>query len=1179
MRPHRSVFSTILLLALGWPGMSAGAAWGQTSPYQSQSWTLEGPTPLYDNLNGNFGAVGGPVLAFAMAPNSSQTALAAAWDGGIWETLDAGADWTPITDSAATQAISALAFAPSNASTIYAGTGAPPLSASQPGIAGDGILASQNGGQSWTLEGQAVLAGFIITQIAVDPAQADHLLVSAVPVQGTSTGGLFESSDGGQSWTQLARGAVWSFAWQPASQQIAAGVAGVVEYSSQGGAFTAASGGLPTGFSRAAFTAEPANGNDIYALFANAQGGCAGLYFSGNGGASWSAVTLPANFINSIFETNSGGQGTGEYAMALAADPGNSSGLYAGGVDLWHSADGGASWTDLTNSSLGTASTMPARQHAVAFDANGNLWLGNDGGAWLSLNQGGSFINLNPTLWAEGIDAIAVEGNTLAAGTLEEGFLAGSPQTQWNVAAAAPAGNILNDASQQTLWAMGANAASLEVAVNGSLSFSPLYATTPNPGQDAAAAAFMPPLLGDSASPGTLFTGTDEIWESTNSGQSWNVLANPTQNTTITAMAWNGTQMLLGTATGEVMTSSDQGASWSSLGAGLTGDEITGIAAGTGSNVFAACEQINGNANSPCLYSWNGSSWSQTTGALPGGAIYAITADPLDANVIYAATTAGVYGTPDGGATWVELGTGLPKSQIRALRLRPARRLLLAGTAGRGLWSWPLETEARNAQAVSGGGQSGTVGMPLGSPLAAQIVNAFGYPVAGATVTWSDNGAGGKFAAGQTVTDAGGQTSNTYTLPNTAGALTLTASVPSGTAFSSASFSATAQAAAATQMLAYAGNQQSGTVHQPLPQPLVAMVEDSQGNPVGGYTVNFSDGGAGGGFSTAAATTYPNGQASVVYTLPATPGTVTVTATSASGETQLPAVTWSETANAAPGFALSLSPATQNVNWNSTATYTLTTQAIGGESQPIQLICTQPVTGCTVTQGTLTPGQTTTVSVATGSLATGSNVIGITGTIGSLQQTASAALVVTAPAVAMAATPTSATLAAGGAQTFIVSLTPSNGFTGTVTLSCAYGNNSMPYGMSCTPAPIPVNITGTNAGSATVSLTTLAASSGALPQIPYGKFPMWGGLILGIILLARRRKRGRRRWLAWGLLLPWLVILAGCGGAYYAPAPYTMPGTPAGTYALTLSATASDTAGANPVVITVAPVTLTVTVN
>ncbi len=1174
MRSHRFFFTVVLLFL----GRGAGTVWGQSAPYQAQSWTLQGPAPLYDNLNGNFGAVGGPVLAFAIVPNSSQTALAAAWDGGIWETTDAGADWTPITDTAATQAISSLAFAPSSVATIYAGTGAPALSASQPGIAGEGILVSQNGGQSWTLEGQSVLTGFIITQIVVDPAQADHLMISAVPLQGTSTGGLYESSDGGQSWTQLARGAVWSFAWQPASQQIVAGVAGVVQYSSQGGAFTAASGGLPTGFSRAVITTEPANPNDIYALFANAQGDCAGLYFSGNSGASWSPVTLPANFASSIFGSSSNGQGSGEYAMALTADPGSSSSLYAAGVDLWHSADGGASWTELTHSSLGTSSTIPANQYAVTLDTSGNLWLGNSGGAWLSLNQGVSFINLNSTLWTEGINSIAVEGNTLAAGTLEQGFLAGSSQTQWNVVAAAPAGGVLNDAAQQTLWALGANAASLEVAVNGNLSFSPLYATTPNPGQDAAMAAYMPPLLGDPGSPGTLLIGTDQIWQSINSGQSWSILANPTQNTTITAMAWNGPQMLLGSSTGQVLSSSDLGSSWTSLGSALAGNKITGLAGGVGSNIFASCQTLNGNANNPCLYGWNGSTWAQITGSLPNGPIYAVTADPLDAHILYVATTAGVYGTPDGGATWVVLGTGLPNSQVRALYLRNARRLLLAGTAGRGLWSWPLETEAQNAMAVSGSGQTGTVGTPLGSPLAAQVVNAFGYPVAGATVTWSDNGAGGKFAASQTVSGAGGQTSNTYTLPNTAGALTLTASVPSGTTFSSASFSATAQAAAPAQMLAYSGNQQTGTVHQPLPQPLVVMVEDSQGNPVSGYTVNFSDSGAGGGFSTPSATTYPNGQASVVYTLPSMPGPVAITAASASGETQLPSATWNETANPAPGFAISLSPTSQNVNWNSTATFTLASQSIGGESQPIQLICTQPVTGCSVAESSLVPGQSTTVSIASGSLASGNNSVVITGTIGSQQHTASATLVVMTPSVAMNATPAAATLSAGGSQIFEISLTPSNGFTGTVTLSCAYGNNSMPYGMSCTPAPIPVNITGASAGSATVTVTTLAA--GALPHFPGGHFPEWGGLILGMIWLFRLKKRGSGRWLAWGVLLPWLVLLAGCGGGYDPPPPMiTTPGTAAGTYAMTLSATASDTAGAQPVVVTVTPVTLTVTVN
>jgi hypothetical protein len=65
-----------------------------------------------------------------------------------------------------------------------------------------------------------------------------------------------------------------------------------------------------------------------------------------------------------------------------------------------------------------------------------------------------------------------------------------------------------------------------------------------------------------------------------------------------------------------------------------------------------------------------------------------------------------------------------------------------------------------------------------------------------------------------------------------------------------------------------------------LPQALTVLVTDQYGNPVSGNSVTFSDGAAGGTFSNAnPVLTGVNGIASQMYTLPATPQTVTITAT------------------------------------------------------------------------------------------------------------------------------------------------------------------------------------------------------------------------------------------------------------------------------------------------------------
>jgi protocatechuate 3,4-dioxygenase beta subunit len=81
-------------------------------------------------------------------------------------------------------------------------------------------------------------------------------------------------------------------------------------------------------------------------------------------------------------------------------------------------------------------------------------------------------------------------------------------------------------------------------------------------------------------------------------------------------------------------------------------------------------------------------------------------------------------------------------------------------------------------------------------------------------------------------------------------------------------------------MVTSGGNKQVGTHGTQLPKALQVTVADQYGNGVPNVTVNFSDNGAGGTFSNPSPTTGSQGSASTLYTLPGTPGTWTIAATS-----------------------------------------------------------------------------------------------------------------------------------------------------------------------------------------------------------------------------------------------------------------------------------------------------------
>src|ERR1700730_14968441 len=96
------------------------------------------------------------------------------------------------------------------------------------------------------------------------------------------------------------------------------------------------------------------------------------------------------------------------------------------------------------------------------------------------------------------------------------------------------------------------------------------------------------------------------------------------------------------------------------------------------------------------------------------------------------------------------------------------------------------------------------------------------------------------------------------------------------------------------------GNNQSGGAGGVLPTALAVLASNLNGGaPMSGVSVTFSDGGKGGTFGTPVAITDGNGMASTSYTLPATPQTLAITATS-SGYTS---ASFTETA-ATPVLAL-----------------------------------------------------------------------------------------------------------------------------------------------------------------------------------------------------------------------------------------------------------------------------------
>jgi hypothetical protein len=185
----------------------------------------------------------------------------------------------------------------------------------------------------------------------------------------------------------------------------------------------------------------------------------------------------------------------------------------------------------------------------------------------------------------------------------------------------------------------------------------------------------------------------------------------------------------------------------------------------------------------------------------------------------------------------------------------------------------------------------------------------------------------------------------------------------------------------------------------------------------------------------------------------------------------------------------------------------------------------------------------------------------------------------TDPSFTVTATPVTIEPGATTGNTSTITLTPADGFTGSVALTAAVTSspngaqnpgNLISFSFGSTS---PVSITGAAAGTATLTITTWATGSCAQTyQTPHGFF--WytgGGAALGCLLLfgiPARRRRWRLALAMWVLLAALMGGFLACGSSRIVDCPTTQ-GTPTGTYTITVTGTSGATTATGAFTLTV----------
>ena len=178
----------------------------------------------------------------------------------------------------------------------------------------------------------------------------------------------------------------------------------------------------------------------------------------------------------------------------------------------------------------------------------------------------------------------------------------------------------------------------------------------------------------------------------------------------------------------------------------------------------------------------------------------------------------------------------------------------------------------------SGDIQTGAVNVQLASDFCVKVTQS-GSAVSGVAVTWSTL-SGGSLTPPSSTTSASGIACSRLTLGTAAGAQTAQAA-SSGATGSPVTFSATANAGNATDLVKAGGDNQSANINTNLTEPLSVRVIDAFGNGVGGALVTWLVSSGSANINPLSGNTNATGLATTTVTVGGAAGPIVITASSA----------------------------------------------------------------------------------------------------------------------------------------------------------------------------------------------------------------------------------------------------------------------------------------------------------
>ncbi len=693
--------------------------------------------------------VGNRIAAIAGIPGEPSTYYAGAASGGVWKSIDGGNRWEPIFDKQSAAAIGALAVAPSQPGTVWAGTGEA-WAIRDSDVMGDGIYRSNDAGRTWKNVGLGESGR--IGRIVIHPTNPNIVFAC---VLGRTTGpqqqrGVFRTTDGGEHWERVLFAGegvgcsglsmdandphtLIAGLWQVEMHtwgEYSGGPGSGIYISHDGGSSwkRLEKHGLPDSpVGKIDVAIAPTNSARIYALIQTKDQGS--VWRSDNAGKDWQRVNSDRSLI-----------GRAGYYIRIAVSTGSDSEVLVASSSFHQSLDSGESFREVP---------WGGDTHDIWIDPKNpdRFVITDDGGMIITTVHGRGFHRVTlPIGQMYHVDVDHQIPYYFYSNMQDDGNMRGpsvpvdSQETGWDrhMGGCESGFTVPDVVDPNVVWATcyGDTVTRWDARYREAHSVSPWKHTLDYPPNVLKYRChWTPPLAIDPFDHNSVYYGCQVIFRTTDAGQTWSVVSPDlsTQNAAhiapsggivgdnlgqfygavVFAIAPSKIQKGLiwaGTNDGQVWYTRDAAANWVNVSIhakGLPpGGTISSIAPSSfdAASAYVAVDFHLVDDRDPYIYKTTdfGKSWKRISGDLPKGAlsyVRTITDDPNCPGLLFAGTGNALHYSLDDGAHWTALQTGLPPAPVTWAVVQKEFHDLVVSTYGRGLYILdditPLEQMAR----------------------------------------------------------------------------------------------------------------------------------------------------------------------------------------------------------------------------------------------------------------------------------------------------------------------------------------------------------------------------------------------------------------------------------------------------------------------------------------------------